>query len=274
MTVIATIITKHFTAHASDSFITSRTAKGTSKVHESQETKIVSVPALRGAISYCGLAACPPDWSTLKWLRKRAAAAKGSSAEDFARSLARELTTEIRSRHRGRPLDRGFGICMHFSAYEYIANCWIPELFHVKNWGQGPHEVLDAFVVTRETYGICKGLSDRSEADRGVDRRLCVHNALQDGALFMFNNGDPVLFNPIASTVINAMNEIRARRVDGVSKRRRWASVAAVECGGAQASTSGSREDGGYSPYLSELYREAQECDPTWSFGKRFVGRC
>ena len=30
---------------------------------------------------------------------------------------------------------------------------------------------------------------------------------------------------------------------------------------------------GACSPYLAQLRREAQECDPTWSFGKRFVGR-
>ncbi len=62
--------------------------------------------------------------------------------------------------------------------------------------------------------------------------------------------------------------------VDGVPKRRRRGNVAAVQFGGAQASVPGSREDGGFSLFLSQLHREAQECDPTWSFGKRFVGWC
>ena len=62
--------------------------------------------------------------------------------------------------------------------------------------------------------------------------------------------------------------------VDGVPKRQRRGSVAAVQFGGAPMSVSGSREDGGFSLYLLQLHREVQECDPTWSFGKRFVGWC
>ena len=50
--------------------------------------------------------------------------------------------------------------------------------------------------------------------------------------------------------------------------------VAAVENGGAHACFLGSREDRGVSPDLAQLCKEAQECDPTWSFGKRFVNRC
>ena len=62
--------------------------------------------------------------------------------------------------------------------------------------------------------------------------------------------------------------------VEGGSKRRRGVVVGAVEIGGAHACSSARCEDTGVSPYLAQLRREAQECDPTWSFGKRFVGRC
>ena len=61
--------------------------------------------------------------------------------------------------------------------------------------------------------------------------------------------------------------------VDGGSKRRRGGSVAAVEIGGAQECSPVRGEDRGVSPYLPHLGREAPECDPTWSSGKRFVGR-
>ena len=61
--------------------------------------------------------------------------------------------------------------------------------------------------------------------------------------------------------------------VEGGSKRRRRGSVGAVESGGAQEGISERWEDGGVSPYLVQLRREAQECVPTWSFGKTFVGR-
>jgi hypothetical protein len=89
LTVIATIITSRFTAHATDSFITRRTDEGSYTVQEAQETKIVRVPAWRGAISYWGLATHASDWSTLRWLRERAAkAGEYVSAEEFIRTLA------------------------------------------------------------------------------------------------------------------------------------------------------------------------------------------
>ena len=61
--------------------------------------------------------------------------------------------------------------------------------------------------------------------------------------------------------------------VEGGSKRRRGGIVAAVENGGAHWCIFGRREDS-VSRYLAQLRREAQECDPTWSFGKKFVGEC
>ena len=62
--------------------------------------------------------------------------------------------------------------------------------------------------------------------------------------------------------------------VEGGSKRRRGGIVAAVENGGAHWCISGSGEDIGDSRYLAQFRREAQECDPIWSFGKKFVGAC
>lgn len=62
--------------------------------------------------------------------------------------------------------------------------------------------------------------------------------------------------------------------VEGGSKRRRRGTVGAVEIGGAHGWISEKRQDRGVSLYLAQLRREAQECDPTWSFGKRFVGKC
>jgi hypothetical protein len=62
--------------------------------------------------------------------------------------------------------------------------------------------------------------------------------------------------------------------VDGGSKRRRRGNVGAVEFGGAQVVQFCEVARWGVSPDLAPLRREAQECDPIWSFGKRFVGRC
>ena len=88
----------------------------------------------------------------------------------------------------------------------------------------------------------------------------------------------PLQMKGIIRTDFDCGNKPRRRVhcgiVDGVPKWQRRGSVAAVQFGGAPLSVSGSREDGGFSLYLLQLHREVQECDPTWSFGKRFVGWC
>ena len=204
-------MTSHFTAHATDSFITLRAADGTYEPLESQETKIVPVPHWRGAICYWGLATQEPDWSTLQWLRGRATNAKEhASPETFARALAADLTVHLRRRQFRSSLDRGIG--MHFSAYEPVDGYWVPELFQIRNWDDESYStVRDVVVVTRETFGTTKGVRERVEQDKDSVRRLEVHKALQEGAMLIFNNGDPMLFNPIAASVLSAMSELRRR---------------------------------------------------------------
>jgi hypothetical protein len=101
------------------------------------------------------------------------------------------------------------------------------------------HEVIEAFLLDALHEPLDKGSR--------IGRAICRSAGLDPGLL---------------------------QSVEGGSKRRRRESVGAVEIGGAHWSISEKWQDGGVSPYSAPLRREAQECDPTWSFGKRFVGRC
>ena len=62
--------------------------------------------------------------------------------------------------------------------------------------------------------------------------------------------------------------------VEGGSKRRRGGRVAAVQFGGAHECSPVRRQDGEPFPDLTPLLRKALECDPTWSSGETFAGRC
>jgi DNA mismatch endonuclease (patch repair protein) len=62
--------------------------------------------------------------------------------------------------------------------------------------------------------------------------------------------------------------------VEGGSKRRREGRVAAVQFGGAHECSPVRRQDGEPFPDPTSLLRKALECDPTWSSGETFVGRC
>lgn len=213
MTILSTIITRHYTAHASDSFITVHRPDGKRDVVEAKKSKLVQVRAWRGIVGYWGLAQHGNDWKTVDWLRARADRANEyDSAEAFADSLAAALTTALAGRTFARPLDVGLGI--HFTAYEYIDDRWVPELFVINNWTDASYTAVrpEGFRVTRETYATLKNLSERS-AEHGKHKyRLEVHAALHNAPLmFRFNNGDPALFNPVAASIQDSVAELSRR---------------------------------------------------------------
>ena len=75
-----------------------------------------------------------------------------------------------------------------------------------------------------------------------------------------------------ANDCLNAAEGINF--VEGGSKRRRRGMSGRLKMAAHIGASLRSGKMGASVPILSQLRREAQECDPTWSFGKRFVGRC
>jgi hypothetical protein len=204
MTVISTIITKRFTAHASDSLITPF-GPHKKEDRETQKTKIIPVKHLRGAMSYWGLATTTDGWNALTWLRDRARAApRFESPEEFARVLRDDLTQEFKKIGLRKISETGLGI--HFSAYEWVEGYWIPELFKISNWTDTSYTDVwpDGFRLERVTYHTSfTPTIDESPEDGKPERRLEVHQKLQAGMMLIYNNGDPNMFNHAASAIFN-----------------------------------------------------------------------
>jgi hypothetical protein len=212
MSVIATLITRHYTVHATDSFLTLLEPHGNRQVVEKQKTKIVRVPAWRGAMAYWGLARQEPGWNTMNWLRQRAQqVSEFASAKKFASQLGEDLTRKINGRHFERPLDKGFGI--HFTAYENVDGYWIPELFLISNWSNPSYNAVRAKItVSRETYGTLFKITDRPTEHGNAQCRLKVRESLHNGNFLLFNNGDPVLFKPIADAIMGTFKQLWSRK--------------------------------------------------------------
>lgn len=217
MTVIAAVITRYCTAQASDSLITELQPDGTRVPKEWERTKIVAVPHWRGAMAYWGLATYDAyQWSTLDWLQERAQEAnQHSSPEDFARVMTEMLDEAISKMTLRRPLDAGIGI--HFTAYEYINNYWIPEFFLLSNFEDPSYESLhsDGVHLSRETYHhIDRNLPGPQPEHREAKYRLAVHQYLQQvGGMLLYNNGDPLLFNPAARAILTMIRELARRGI-------------------------------------------------------------
>jgi hypothetical protein len=213
MTVICTVITMAGTVHATDSFLTKLKANGQRELIETQETKIIPVRAWRGAMSYYGLAQVEGHWSTLDWLRDQAIqAGRFGTAEEFAHALAVALKREIARLPLRRNEDKGIGI--HFSAYEWIDDYWMPELFHISNWLDPSYTALRPTGVgaSGDMYSSIFGQGLEQGGTPGA-RRRAVHQAIQSGTLVRYNNGDPMLYNPAANAIQGMFVELNRRRI-------------------------------------------------------------
>lgn len=213
MTVIATLVTKEFTAHATDSFIARRTVDGTYEIVEKQRTKIVCVRQFAGAIAYFGFAGLNSQrLSTLRWLQERVAdASRFAKPEDFARYLGAALDKWLSSIGLAGPTQRGIG--MHFTAYEDVEGYRIPELFAITNFESTRYDQLhpDGIRVTRETYGVIENTDDRLTNHALPRYRHRVRMELAKGGILAFNNGDPILFNPISSAMFTVVDAVHDR---------------------------------------------------------------
>jgi len=213
MTVVAAIMTRHCTAHASDSLLTAARPGGLVEVVDDQAPKLLRVPVWRGVIGYWGYAGDESGDRTFDLLAAESArAARHKSAQAFAEHLAETLTSRLRACRFARPTDGGLGL--HFTAYERVSDYWVPELFLVSNWTDESYSAVrpEGFAVTRETYATIRGLAERSPEHGEPGRRREVHAAFHQQQLMLrFVNGDPVLFNPIANAMLECFVAMGAR---------------------------------------------------------------
>ncbi len=217
MTVISTVISQYCTAHASDSLITEPKKSGGYKITESERSKIIEVRALKGIMSYWGLAESKYyNWSTYDWLNAQAGLAhEYLSAEEFALSVANKLNIELKK----MPFKelRGSGIGIHFTAYEYVNDYWIPELFLISNWNDTSYQSLRSnevdVGVSREIYKTIEGEGSKPKPEHHKEEyRMKVHEHLKTGPLLVFNNGDPTMFNEAAKSIFSMINEASERK--------------------------------------------------------------
>lgn len=223
MTIISTIITPGLTVHATDSLLTHPKFDDEGRivgypVLMRKARKIVRVPAYAGALSFWGLARL--GWpSTHQWLSWQIGETRSKSPEEFANFLAEKLQATLNRLNLGQDVFYGIGI--HFTAYEND----VPELFLITNF-------LDTFYtnvdrtrvhVSRQSYLYTPNNDGTgAELHGALNYREAVRSYFEASYWnwIVFNNGDPMMFNPMATAMIEQFRVAGERKKLNVNERK------------------------------------------------------
>jgi hypothetical protein len=218
MTVISALISEKGTSIASDSLRTvilkeKRTAL------EWTKSKIISLPKFRGSISYWGFAGTLRSfdektkkaiwyWNVHSWLTHKCKNPKEDNVEDFVNNLKEKLNITLKGIRFKNMIDSGIGL--HITSYEYIDGFWIPELFLISNYKDESYKDIGTLSYSRNTYKTIAHTQPKPD-HRDKLYRLKVKQYLMGGGLIWYNNGDPILYNTVASSIFSSISIAKQR---------------------------------------------------------------
>lgn len=211
MTAISAIISKNWIAAASDSLLTEFYPNTNQISHvEFRKSKIIPIRKFKAAATYWGLAKIK-DWRTYDFIKELAGEAISfDSFEDFANNLKDKLKEKLDSYNFTNSIHKGIGI--HLIGYEKINSDYIPELFLISNYTDPSYTNIGELGISRNLYGTLPNDFKNNEITLDEKRNRVVE-FLNQGRIFVFNNGDPVLFNPAANAILNMFMTATDRKV-------------------------------------------------------------
>lgn len=199
MTAISAFISKDGIAVASDSLLTEyHPDTGQISHSEFKKSKIVPIRKFKGALSYWGLAKVGL-WNTYDFLKGKATDANVfNSFEEFAHNLKDTLNLKLNSFSIHNPLHKGIGI--HLVGYEETGQQMVPELFLISNYLGTDYLSVGDLSISRNLYSQ---LPDNFKLNNPSisEQRDQIRKFLINYGLFMFNNGDPILYNQAANAI-------------------------------------------------------------------------
>lgn len=197
MTVICNVLTKNEIVVGSDGYIT---ADG--KPIESNAVKFVKFDNPNCVVAYWGLAKYK-SWSMYRWLKlHKQQLDKHSDRCKSLHELAFYLRVELdKTRSAKGALHEAVmkGIGLHVVGFVPLGHdVWVPELYLITNFSL---DKSGRYYVQQETLDCTpRTIVDFVPPDQSgltdVEKRQYIYdNFLNNGKVFVYNNGDPVLFN-------------------------------------------------------------------------------
>jgi len=211
MTAISALISKKWIAAASDSLVTEFHPETNEISHiDFRRSKIVPIRKFKAAAAYWSLAKIG-KWNTYDFLKTMARNAYNyDTIEEFANGIKLMLKEKLDGITFRTPIHQGIGI--HLIGYEIHGDTLVPELFLISNFANPSYETLKELDVTRNLYGTLHE-NFRNNEESNEERRNKVIEFLDQGGIFRFNNGDPLLFNPAANAIHMMFNSAISRNV-------------------------------------------------------------
>ena len=115
--------------------------------------------------------------------------------EEFAKDLCERLDTETSRKLRvGKQ-----GIGLHVIGIEEINGYKIPELFLISNFKDTFYTDIGDLKCSRHTYHTIANV-DPAQNHQQFEYRKEVNRFLNETGFIIYNNGDPIMFNPIKRT--------------------------------------------------------------------------
>lgn len=228
MTVISAVLTRRCIAIGSDSYITRLVDGKRLLADELLGPKIVRFDRIRAAASYWGLAELN-DISTYDWLRQVAAQCQARPMRPSLSELAELLCDDLRPRLLARNR-RHRGIGIHLAGYERVNGYLVPELFLISNYADAHYRRLQDLEWTRRSTFDVFGIAPTSwQHNADPQERLRFHQYLEDGGVYVVNNGDPVMFNPAANATFEMLRQmVTARSASYSDSPRAWQALATL----------------------------------------------
>lgn len=198
MTVISAVINRRCIAVASDSLITYEEGN-TRIVLERKKPKIVKVESKKAILSYWGYAATTAKmrgWTTYDFLKKIAKDAyQFESLKLFADYIKEQLNKDV-----GVKLEydkKGIGI--HLIGYTEVKGEYIPEFYLISNFRitNKSYQVEPQLRVSSELYKTLPKSYRKWLHPTNENKVNAIKTFLNEGKMFIFNNGDPFMFNPV-----------------------------------------------------------------------------
>lgn len=199
MTAISALISKKWLAVASDSLLTEFNPTNNTITHsEFRKSKIVPIRKFKAAACYWGLAKVG-NWRTFDFIKNHATNSNNfETFEEYATNLKDRLNEKLNEFTFSIPSHKGIGI--HLVGFEDVNEVKIPELFLISNYRDTTYTTIGDLSISRNLYGSLPNDLKQENLTLQQQRDIIVRFLDSDG-IFIFNNGDPALFNPAANAI-------------------------------------------------------------------------